>query len=70
MNVIGIVVHRRSHPKQSPIDPPTAKIKEVEQQKENEGEEDRNREDEESFPEEITFFVESIEEEIWHKLKK
>ena len=44
--MIGIVLHRRSHPKRSPIDPPTAKIKEVEQQKENEGEEDRNREDE------------------------
>lgn len=44
--MIGIVLHRRSHPKRSPIDPPTAKIEEVEQQKENEGEEDWNREDE------------------------
>ena len=68
--MIGIVVHRRSHPKRSPIVPPTAKIKEVEQQKENEGEEDRNREDEESFPEEIIFFVEAVAEEIWQTLKK
>ena len=44
--MIGIVVHRRSHLKRSPIDHPTKKIKEVEQKKENEGEEDRNREDE------------------------
>ena len=66
--MIGIVVHRRSHPKRSPIDPPTANIKEVEQQKENEGEEDRNREDE--GLEEIIFFVEAVVEEIWQKLKK